>query len=58
MGLCIGSIAVSPDHSGILKSKIQWRGIYIKSEPGDGTGSTYNILYEDITIQSGSDFSV
>ena len=60
LGLTIGSVGVSPDHTCVQNITFRdnimpntYKGIYIKSRPSDpkpGTGEISNVLYQNITI--------
>ena len=59
VGMSIGSIAPSTKHACVsdwtvrnVSFKYPFKAIYIKTNPGEGTGEINNILYENITIDT------
>ena len=59
VGMSIGSIPPSEHHTCVrdwtvrnVNFKYPFKAIYIKTNPGEGTGEIKNILYENITIDT------
>ena len=57
LGLTIGSISASPDHTCVRNITFRdnimpntYKGIYLKSRPSVGTAEISNVLYQNITI--------
>lgn len=59
VGMSIGSVPPSPHHSCLkdmtfrnVNFRYPLKAIYIKTNPGSGTGEIRNVLYENITIDT------
>jgi len=65
LGLSIGSIGPTPEHTCVRNITFRnctmentFKGLYIKSKPGNGTAEISDILYEDIVINNPSQWAI
>jgi len=65
IGLTIGSVGANSNHNCVRNITFRnaymyhtWKGIYVKSAPGSGTGSISDVLYENITMDGPTGWSI